>query len=66
MNTITPDELAKLLHIKRKTVIDSYSRQEGFPNPLTSRKKPVWLESDVLKFMKRKSVQNANMGQKSA
>lgn len=60
MNTITPDDLAQLLRIKRKTVIDSYTRQEGFPNPITSRKKPVWLESEVLKFLKRKSVHKAN------
>lgn len=42
---ITPDQLAELLGISRKTVIDRYSKQPGFPAPVTSAKKPRWLES---------------------
>ena len=66
VSTIGPDQLAQLLGIARKTVIDSYTRQEGFPGPITSRKKPVWLESEVLKFLKRKSAQNANKASEAA
>ena len=60
MNVITPDGLASMLGLKRKTIIDLYTKQPGFPAPITSRRKPVWLEDEVRKFMKRKSVQNAN------
>lgn len=60
MNVITPDDLAAILGLKRKTIIDLYTKQPGFPAPITSRRKPVWLEDEVRKFMKRKSVQNTN------
>lgn len=60
MNVVTPDDLATMLGLKRKTIIDLYTKQAGFPAPVTSRRKPVWLEDEVRKFMKRKSVQNAN------
>lgn len=59
MNILTADDLACMLGLKRKTVIDIYSKQPGFPSPLTPRK-PRWLESEVVKFMRQKSVQKAN------
>lgn len=49
MNVLTPDDLAELLGLKRKTVIDIYSKQKGFPSPLSQRK-PRWLETEVMKF----------------
>lgn len=52
---ITPEDLAEKLGISRKTVIDRYSKQPGFPAPVTSPKKPRWLASEVMKFLKRKS-----------
>ena len=60
MATVTPDDLARVLGLKRKTIIDLYTKQPGFPAPITSRRKPVWLEDEVRKFMKRKSVQNSH------
>lgn len=60
MNILTADDLAKMLGLKRKTVIDIYSKQPGFPAPLSLRK-PRWLESEVIKFMRKKSVQKANI-----
>ena len=60
MNLLTPDDLAQMLGLKRKTIIDSYTKQDGFPASLSQRK-PRWLESEVRKFMQRKSVQKANM-----
>ena len=59
MNVLTPDDLASLLGLKRKTVIDHYTKQPGFPAPLSPRR-PRWLESEVRRFMQRKSVQKAN------
>ena len=55
---ITPEDLAEMLGISRKTVIDRYSKQPGFPAPVTSPKKPRWLESEVMKFLRRKSAEN--------
>lgn len=60
MNTLTPDDLAKLLGLKRKTIIDLYTKQPGFPAPVSSPRKPVWLEEDVRRFLRRKSAQNAH------
>ena len=60
MNVLTPDDLAQILGLKRKTIIDSYTKQVGFPSSLSPRK-PRWLESEVRKFMQRKSVQKANI-----
>ena len=46
---ITPDQLAELLGISRKTVIDRYSKQPGFPAPVTGPRKPRWLaQGDLL------------------
>jgi predicted DNA-binding transcriptional regulator AlpA len=59
MNILTPDDLAQMLGLKRKTIIDIYSKQPGFPAPLSQRK-PRWLEAEVRRFMQRKSGQNAN------
>ena len=57
---VTPDDLAQKLDLSRKVIIDRYAKQPGFPAPVTGWRKPRWLESEVLKFMRRKSVQNAN------
>ena len=61
MNFLTPDQLAEKLGISRKVIIDRYAKQPGFPNPVTGWRKPVWLEDEVKKFMKRKSVEKANI-----
>lgn len=60
MTLIGPDELASMLGLKRKTVMDLYTRQPGFPAPVTSRRKPRWLADDVQIFLKAKSAQNAH------
>ena len=54
MNILTPDDLATMLGIKRKTVVDHYTKQPGFPAPLSPRKLR-WLEADVRRFLKVKS-----------
>ena len=59
MKILTADDLASILGLKRKTVIDFYTKQPGFPAPLTPRK-PRWLASEVERFMLLKSVQKAN------
>ena len=61
MNFLTPDQLAEKLGISRKAIIDRYAKQPGFPNSVTGWRKPVWLEDEVKKFMKRKSVEKANI-----
>lgn len=61
MNFLTPDQLASMLRISRKVIIDRYAKQPGFPSPVTGWRKPVWLEDEVKKFMKRKSVEKANI-----
>lgn len=57
---VSPEDLAKMLHLSRKTVIDSYTKQQGFPKSVTGQRKPRWLESEVRKFFERASEQNAN------
>jgi len=55
---------AKLLEF-HKVIIDRYAKQPGFPAPVTSWRKPVWLEDEVRKFMRRKSAQKANISPSS-
>ena len=57
---LTPDELAELFKLKRRTVMDTIARQPGFPQSVTGTQKPRWLHSDVARFIKQKSAQNAN------
>ena len=61
MNFITPEQLAVMLGLSRKSIIDRYAKQSGFPAPVTGWRKPVWLEDEVVKFMRRKSAQKANI-----
>jgi predicted DNA-binding transcriptional regulator AlpA len=56
---LDPDELAELFKMKRRTVISSIAKQQGFPSSVTGTQKPRWLESEVVRFLKRKSAQNA-------
>lgn len=65
MNFITPDQLSAMLGLSRKVIIDRYAKQPGFPNPVTGWRKPVWLEDEVRKFMRRKSAQKANNAESS-
>lgn len=57
--TLTPDDLAELLRIKRTTIMSTIVRQPGFPASITGTQKPRWLKSEVLKFLKRKSAKTA-------
>lgn len=65
MDILTPDDLATMLGLKRKTIIDHYTKQPGFPAPLSQRR-PRWLESEVRRFMQRKSAQNSHKPPKPA
>lgn len=58
MNILTPDDLAALLKLPRRSALD-LSKRPGFPASLTGRKKPRWLEDDVKRWAK--SAQNAHM-----
>ena len=60
LRLLTPDDLADMLRLKRRTVLD-YVRQPGFPASVTGSQKPRWLESEVVKFLKRKSAQKAQL-----
>ena len=60
MNVLDPDKLAQLLGISRKSLIDTYSKQPGFPQSITGRKKPRWLEEAVLDFLRAKSVHSSH------
>ena len=61
LKLLTPDELAALFQLKRRTVMDTVARQPGFPKSVTGTQKPRWIYSDVVKFLRAKSAQNANM-----
>lgn len=61
MSFVTPEQIAAMLGVNRKTVIDRVTKADGFPNPVNGRRKPVWLEDEVRKFFKRKSAQSAHM-----
>ena len=57
---LTPDELAELLKLKRRTVMDTIARRPDFPRSVTGTQKPRWLYSDVARYLTSKSAQNAN------
>ena len=52
---LDPDQLAEMLGISRKQVIDKYTKQPGFPQSVTGRRKPKWLAEAVMKFLRAKS-----------
>jgi len=54
MKVLTPDELAEMLKLPRRTVLN-FVKQEGFPQSLTGWRKPTWLEEAVLEFFRKKS-----------
>lgn len=54
MKVLTPDDLAELMRVNRRTVLN-LSKQDGFPQSLTGWKKPTWLEEAVLEFFRKKS-----------
>jgi predicted DNA-binding transcriptional regulator AlpA len=60
MKILTVDDLAALLRLRRKTVLDLYTKQPGFPANIATPRKPAWLEEDVHKFMQRKSAQTSH------
>lgn len=57
---LTPDELAELFKLKRRTVMDTIARRPDFPKSVTGTQKPRWLYSDVVKFLRRKSAQTSH------
>lgn len=57
MNFLTPDDLAAMLKVPRRTALN-LTKQPGFPPSLTGRKKPRWLEDEVKRWAK--SAQNAH------
>lgn len=54
MKILTPDDLAEMLKIPRRSVIESVAKQKGFPDSITGNRKPRWLEDAVLEFFKVK------------
>ena len=58
---LTPDDLAAMFQLKRRTVMDVIARKPGFPASVTGTQKPRWIYSDVVKFLRAKSAQNANI-----
>ncbi len=58
MNIITPDELAAMLKLPRRTVIESVSKLPGFPQSITGRRIPRWDADAVARFFKLKSKVN--------
>ena len=61
LKLLTPDELAAMMQLKRRTIVDIVVKQRGFPASVTGLQKPRWIYSDVVKFLRAKSAQNANM-----
>ena len=57
---LTPDELAELFKLKRRTVMDTIARRPDFPKSVTGTQKPRWLYSDVVKFLRQKSAQSSH------
>lgn len=58
---LTPDDLSAMLKLPRRTVLESITKQPGFPESVTGNRKPRWLGEEIQKWLKRKSAQNANM-----
>lgn len=66
LTALTPDDLAELLKVNRRTIITHVSKQPGFPQSITGTRKPRWLAAEVQKFLKRKSVQSSHNAPKPA
>ena len=60
IDVITPDELAAILRLSRRAVIESVSKQPGFPASVTGTRKPRWDAGAVAKFFKKKSVHSSH------
>lgn len=52
MNILTPEDLAKMLKLPRRSIIEIVAKQDGFPQSITGTRKLRWLEDAVLEFFK--------------
>lgn len=57
MKFLTPDDIAKMLNIPRRSVIDILAKQPGFPISVTGNRKPRWSEESVLEFFRAKQIE---------
>lgn len=51
MTLLTPDELAQMMKLPRRTVVEM-SRRPGFPPSITGRRKPRWDSEAVNQYIK--------------
>ncbi len=58
---LTIDDIAALYKVQRRTARDEVVKSPGFPQhaPGTSWKKPRWLASEVMRFLKNESSEQA-------
>jgi hypothetical protein len=64
MNILTPEELAIILKVPRRTVIEKISRLDGFPKSVTGRRKPRWDQDAVSEFFRMRSSGSQNTHKK--
>lgn len=59
LNALSPDDLATLLQVPRRKVLETIVKQPGFPNPVSQGRYPRWLEKAVLDFLTQQSAQSS-------
>ena len=57
---LTADEVASMLKVSRRTLLEKLSREEAFPTPLYGRRKPAWAAQAVQAWMHRASQRTEN------
>jgi len=51
---LTPDDLAKLLHVSKTWLYKNYISRDDFPKPVyLGEKSPRWFEDEVVEWLKK-------------
>lgn len=62
MNALSPDDIAKMLQVPRRKVLEKIVKQEGFPKPVSGGRYPRWIEEAVRDFFMRQSSRSSQSG----
>ena len=54
---LTTDDIAELMRLPRRAVLDRVVKQPGFPKPIVGGRYPRWLAAAVFAFFAKQSAQ---------
>ena len=52
MKLIDVDKISEIIRKSRRTTLERYVKQSGFPRPMVSGRPALWDESEVLNFIR--------------